>query len=549
MKRILLALLLLIPLSGCSVKEDRGDCPCQLYVHSDIDLPPGDVLVSVIQRGKVVNQGTMTREEIYEGGRCFSVPREMSVITFFSGISAMVPLSEGRLMQREGCECDELWSFSEYADVRGDEYHHHGTPHKNFARLSIAFAGSVGNAVIHVCGTTNGYDILDSKPLRGSAESPLSPSSREREYMVRVPRQVDDSMALRVETPGSDSRMIAIGEMIRQSGYNWEEEDLLDIRMTVDLSSSNVSLCVSDWDPVEFDIVETGSEEARLVLDPVPSPETLTKAFKTTSLSEPVGLFASVAGNGIPVGQVAPEYAYNERYTLSPAGYYRPDSHVFPVKFSPGTSAVFYAYSPYSGEGISFSSGETPGAPSLHFRTPSSGQYDLLCGCSRVYESSEFGPGESLDNVRVPLEHVLSCITVMTLEKGIDSLTVISVSLKGICGEGQLDMGSLTWTRSTELRSSYARKVNVELDGSPFQSILSASAGTAFMLLPQLVPQGAELELTVLSGSEEMSLSTSISGDSWPQGHDFIYVLALDDKSGNTTITPYSPGGDQNEQL
>ena len=536
-------------LFSCSVKEDRGDCPAQLYVHSALDIPQGDVLVSIIQNGRVVNQGTMTREELYDGTRCFSVPRAMSVVTLFSGISDMVPLDEGRLLQREGCECDELWTFSEYADVKGDEYHHYGTPHKNFARLSIAFAGDMNDAEISISGTTNGYDVLDTRPIRGNATSSLRPSAREREYVVRLPRQTDNSLTLRVFTPGSDARLIAVGEMISRSGYNWDEEDLLDIRLTVDLSASNVNLGISDWDPVVFEIVEAGSSENCLCLTPVPCRETLTKAFKTLTLTGPVGLFGTIANSFRPLSSQTPDYAFNEKFTLSESGVYKPERMILPVNLQPGMSAVFHAYAPFDGDGISFSAASREGPPILHFCAPESDQYDLLSGCSGVYQSESFGVGERLGKVCMEFDHILSCISVRTSAEGISSLRVKAVSLEGVCGCGDYDMGERRWTVSEGSLSSYSRSVDVTLDGTSSQDVLSSSDGTAFMLVPQRVPDGAVLKLTVRSGDEETVLSTSIAGDIWPQGRDFVYVLSLDDKSGNASITPYRSGGDQNEQL
>lgn len=548
MKRILLLLLSLPLLFSCSVKEDRGDCPCLLYVHSETDIPEGDVLVSIVQNGKVVNQGTMTRAELQEGSRCFSVPRAVSVVTLISGISAMVPLGERTLLQREGNECDEIWSFSEYVDVRGDEYHHYGLPHKNFARLSIAFAGEMKDADITVSGTTNGYDILDTSPLKGNSLSPLRPSARDREFVVRLPRQIDNSLILRVVAPDSEARLIAVGEMIRQMGYNWEEEDLLDIRLTVDLGSSSVRIGISDWDPVEYDIVETGTKASSLCLTPIPPSDVRTKAWKTMNLSEPIGFFGTIASSFRDLSGERPEFAFNERFTLSQSGVYKPDNRIPPVLFLSGMSAVFHAYSPYAGAGISFSSPFEPGPPVLHFETPSTDQYDLLCGISRVYESGDFRPGECLGNVHMALDHILSCVTVRTSADGMSSVTVKSVTLEGVYGSGDYNMGDCTWANLANA-SSFTQNVNVSLDGTPYQDILSASAGTAFMLVPQRVPVGALLKLVVQTASGDRTMSTSIAGDTWPQGRDFVYVLSLDDNSGNTTISPYEEGGDQNEQL
>lgn len=121
MDRIFRMFPLLLLLSACSVKEDRGLCPCELRVAGSEPLrTEGGVLVSVIQDGTVVKQGMLGREE-FDGGKCvLTVPRKPSVVTVFSGITDMNTAGGRQLDIISGYECDELYSCSTFASLTGD---------------------------------------------------------------------------------------------------------------------------------------------------------------------------------------------------------------------------------------------------------------------------------------------------------------------------------------------------------------------------------------------------------------------------------------------
>ena len=233
---------------ACSVKENRSECPCELVVRSEEALKTeGSVLVSVIQEDAVVKQGMMSRED-FEAGRCrLTVPRKPSTITVFSGITDMNTLSGRWLDIMFEHQCDELYSCREFAPIKGETYDCVVTTHKNFVRLYLTIIGMPEGAQAAVRGSVQGYDIMDQSPFQGNFSCSAPGVENGVEYCIRLPRQTDDGLMLDIMQPGKTTRQIAIGDMISASGYRYDDPDLLDISITVDLSKSSVAVTVADW--------------------------------------------------------------------------------------------------------------------------------------------------------------------------------------------------------------------------------------------------------------------------------------------------------------
>ena len=250
MDKILRFLLLLLPLCSCSVKEDRGLCPCELTVRSsELLKTEGNVLVSVIQDGSVVKQGMMSREDFESGNCVLTVPRRPSVVTVFTGITDMNTVSGRRLDILSDHECDELYSCSGLAELSTDTADCVVTPHKNYARLHLTVLGMPANADLRVTGPVKGYDLVSLAPCEGLFLCGPRPDGTAYSWLLRLPRQVDDGLMLEILDPQGDTvGKIGLGQLIAASGYSFEDEDLLDISVTVYLAQSFALVHISGWE-------------------------------------------------------------------------------------------------------------------------------------------------------------------------------------------------------------------------------------------------------------------------------------------------------------
>lgn len=256
MQRILCFISVLL-LWSCSVKENRSYCPCELLVYAEEPLKTdGSVLVSVIQDGEVVKQGMMGRED-FESGNCrLTVPRRPSQVTVFTGIKDMNAVS-GRLLNiRFEHQCDEVYSCSDEALLESDSYECPVIPHKNYARLFLTIIGLPEGATMAVSGNVKGYDILSLDPCKGLFQCSPDKEQEGQEFLVRLPRQIDDGLSMDVLKNDSLFRSVPIGTMIAATGYSYDDPDLLDISLTVDLSKSYVFVTVAGWETETYPIVE-----------------------------------------------------------------------------------------------------------------------------------------------------------------------------------------------------------------------------------------------------------------------------------------------------
>ena len=256
MRKILCFIALLLP-CACSVKEDRSECPCELVVRCGEPLKTeGSVLVSVIQDKMVVKQGMMSRED-FDAGRCsMSVPRKPSTVTVFSGITDMNTIDGKWLDITYEHQCDALYSCSQFAPLSGESYECVVSPHKNFARLFLTIIGMPDGAEANVTGPVQGYDLLDQTPVHGLFScSPFIDEIGD-EYCMRLPRQVDDALALNIIQAQKPSIRIDIGRIIAQSGYRYDDPDLLDISLVVDPYKSSAMVIVANWEVGIFSFLE-----------------------------------------------------------------------------------------------------------------------------------------------------------------------------------------------------------------------------------------------------------------------------------------------------
>lgn len=248
-----------------------------------------------------------------------------------------------------------------------------------------------------------------------------------------------------------------------------------------------------------------------------------TRGVPVTSL-ETYGSFhvqAHCTDNGTPVSQ----FYMDDNATKSDGTVWSTSQ----VRYWPGENRTlqFFAWAPAD---AAFTA--TPGSPestTFEYEVPAlaADQKDIVVATTDPYV------GNYEQQVPLTFKHILTAVKFETgsqMQPG----TIKSVALKGVKKSGTYkafptgNTGEGTWTLN-DATADYTQELNktttgTETNGTP----VTAEEGT-FMMLPQTLPDGAEVEVVFQDGTsgQERTMSASIAGTQWPQGKTVTYKLSI----------------------
>lgn len=255
--RLIIPVLLAAVLSSCSVKEDRGPCPCVLDIWLEDSGDYTDRLAVSAWGGS----GRIFLDRIdakdYPGSYQKKVPKGFINVCAYGGIKHM-SLKGNSIVIPDGRPCDPVWAYKgAEVNATGETAEDHIVMHKQYASIHIRLDSLdllAGDAVLRAVGTANGFDIATLEPVRGPFHC-FASLDEDGLRQVSVSRQYDDSLLLEVYLDGVLSRTVKIGELIANSGYSWTKEDLDDIYISLGLfTSRKASIRVNGWDTEAFTI-------------------------------------------------------------------------------------------------------------------------------------------------------------------------------------------------------------------------------------------------------------------------------------------------------
>lgn len=181
--------------------------------------------------------------------------------------------------------------------------------------------------------------------------------------------------------------------------------------------------------------------------------------------------------------------------------------------------ARFFAYAPYNAVGVSLSGMDEEGSPRLSYSVPLEveEQTDIV-----VASTGELS-GAASSVAQLSFQHILTAVR-FVCGQDIKPGTVRRVALKGICSEGVYGFGTGCWTGVVDT-TSFVVAVDAAVSG---QGDLIAGGDKTFLLLPQSLPEGAQIEVVLDDGEEEHILSSSIAGTEWLPGTTVVYSISSD---------------------
>lgn len=248
-----------------------------------------------------------------------------------------------------------------------------------------------------------------------------------------------------------------------------------------------------------------------------------TRGVPVTSL-ETYGSFhvqAHCTDNGTPVSQ----FYMDDNATNSDGTVWSTSQ----VRYWPGENRTlqFFAWAPAD---AAFTA--TPGSPestTFKYTVPDNAtdQKDIVVATTDRYD------GDHEQQVPLTFKHILTAVKFETgsqMQPG----TIKSVALKGVKKSGTYkafptgSTGEGTWTLN-DATADYTQELNETTTGTETDGTLVTTGDSTFMMLPQTLPDGAEVEVVFQDGTsgQERTMSASIAGTQWPQGKTVTYSLSI----------------------
>ena len=240
-KAVLTALLLiLIPYASCTVKEDRENCPCALYIHLE-NLPSAPVRLTVDSGGG--------KEEYLAFGDTVVLARPAKGYVKVHAVAGATVNPDGKVEIPYGYDSPAVYLYTTEMNVAGlDSASVNVLLHKHFCSLSIEFSGPPGWGEPYwteVRGPVDGI-LWDGTPTQGDFSCRLDDG-----LTVRLPRQYpDQTLLLDITMPDRVVRTFDLGYYLERSGFDWTLEDLEDRTLAIDLSVTALTLTIDSWTAV-----------------------------------------------------------------------------------------------------------------------------------------------------------------------------------------------------------------------------------------------------------------------------------------------------------
>ncbi|MGP1622076.1 MAG: hypothetical protein ACTTGX_06375, partial [Candidatus Cryptobacteroides sp.] len=245
----------------------------------------------------------------------------------------------------------------------------------------------------------------------------------------------------------------------------------------------------------------------------------VTKTAPTTSLTQPVGLFAYK--HHIPnMNTGAQQFAHNHQIKPIGGGYWKSsDNLIWPNE----PFVTFFAYYPYSetSSTLSFEAVHRNIIITYSVPTDISKQIDLLTARSEPYVTSQKAIVSLLFN------HALTAIQFKTGSQLPSGITIKSISFKNIYFKGEHSLGTKgehAWTVDQTQKKDFTLTLNYSSDGTAGKDITTPD--NTFFLLPQVLPDNAAVEVTMMINGQLKTLKKAINGKTWKQGEKIVYNLS-----------------------
>ena len=232
---------------ACSVKDDRSDCPSVLELDLNEVDPSlcGSLDILILSEDGFRYADTL---DLTSAVMAYDVPKTNLHVRAWYGDEEM--MTDYGLSIPHGESCPRVYMYDKEVEISAERHRETVMMRKNHCVLTLTLEGTgLAEADIHIEGKVAGYDAK-GKPLEGDFKVSLAQSTLKEEYVVVIPRQLDQSLNLLIDDGDGILKSFALGQYIASSGYDWTSPDLDDIAVTVDYALTELSVMINGWESV-----------------------------------------------------------------------------------------------------------------------------------------------------------------------------------------------------------------------------------------------------------------------------------------------------------
>ena len=192
-----------------------------------------------------------------------------------------------------------------------------------------------------------------------------------------------------------------------------------------------------------------------------------------------------------------------------------------------GIKCAFFAYAPYHTSGLTAFIAN--GWPQFHYNVPATAkeENDLLVTQNDISTGIEdYGnidvPGNFYAKDYITFDHACTAIR-FAIGKQMAPCTIKKIEIQNVYGEGDYLYQKEAWANVSTL-STYSLTQDFIVKATDKNVILD-NDDNVFMMIPQKVPEGAVLAITIDDGVEHV-LKTRIDDDIWLKGYTVTYYIS-----------------------
>lgn len=225
---------------SCTVLEDRGICPCRLTFASDVNWK--DVSVSMSLSDGSTNEIVIP----FLNGYCLEIIRDEIRYSVARNVGDESTECLSWVVE-EGDDFPALYLSVSEVDTRCEEVTEIVTMHKVYCKINVRVDCGDGDRVVamRVRSNVSGYGSRGECVLGAFVHVPELRANGIAEF--KLPRQVDNTLAVEVEFEKSGSAVFPLGLYMERSGYDWNEPDLQDAEVEFSVSSRLFRINTSQW--------------------------------------------------------------------------------------------------------------------------------------------------------------------------------------------------------------------------------------------------------------------------------------------------------------